>query len=52
MQYSGSNKKIGVVKNFKLHALQKAGKLAGGNNRNIQKHAGNKGKQNMRMKKT
>ncbi|XP_017765973.1 PREDICTED: RNA-binding protein 34-like [Eufriesea mexicana] len=52
VQYSGSNKKIGVAKNFKLHALQKAGKLAGGKNRNYQKHTGNTGKQNMKTIKT
>ena len=46
MQYSGVNKRVGVAKNFKLHALQKGGKLAGGKNNNKQNNAGNKGRQN------
>ena len=50
MQYSGVNKKVGVAKNFKLHALQKGGKLAGGKNKNNQKNAGNKRRQNMQAK--
>ncbi|XP_076221240.1 uncharacterized protein LOC116429991 [Nomia melanderi] len=37
VQYSGSNKKETVAKNQKLQALQKAGKLAGGQKRNFQK---------------
>lgn len=44
VQYSGANKKEGVAKNFKLQALQKAGKFAGGKNKPFQKKFGNKGK--------
>lgn len=44
VQYSGVNKKEGVAKNFKLQALQKAGKFAGGRNRYQQKNFGNKGR--------
>ncbi|XP_078047615.1 uncharacterized protein LOC144475516 [Augochlora pura] len=43
VQYSGSNKKETVAKNQKLQALQKAGKLAGGQKRNFQKKGGWKG---------
>ena len=43
VQYSGVNKKEGVAKNFKLQALQKAGKFAGGRNRYQHKNFGNKG---------
>ncbi|XP_033359435.1 glutamic acid-rich protein-like [Bombus vosnesenskii] len=52
VQYSGPDRKTAVAKNFKLHALQKAGKFAGGRNRYNQKYANNKGKQNMRTVKT
>ncbi|CAL7946260.1 unnamed protein product [Xylocopa violacea] len=52
VQYSGTDKKAGVAKNFKLHALQKSGKLAGGWNKNNQKYGGFKGKQNTRTTKT
>nr|XP_012141928.1 PREDICTED: nucleolin 2-like [Megachile rotundata] len=43
VQYSGANKKEGVAKNFKLQALQKAGKFGGGKNKPFQKKF-NKGK--------
>lgn len=33
VQYSGVNRKEGIAKNFKLNALHKAGKFAGGKNR-------------------
>ncbi|XP_071862375.1 uncharacterized protein [Bombus fervidus] len=51
VQYSGPDRRTAVAKNFKLHALQKAGKFAGGRNRYNQKYANNKGKQNMRTAK-
>ena len=44
VQYSGSNdKKEAVAKNQKLQALQKAGKLAGGQNKKFQRPAGKQG---------
>ena len=52
VEYSGPDRKTAVAKNFKLHALQKAGKFAGGRNRYNQKYANNKGKQNTRTVKT
>ncbi|XP_076245370.1 uncharacterized protein LOC143185926 [Calliopsis andreniformis] len=53
VQYSTSNKKESIAKNFKLQALQKAGKLAGGPKKNFQKNFNKKGgKPNMQMTKT
>ena len=44
VQYSGGNdKKEAVAKNHKLQALQKAGKLAGGQNKKFQRPAGKQG---------
>ena len=44
VQYSGGNdKKEAVAKNHKLQALQKAGKLAGGQNKKYQRPAGKQG---------
>lgn len=53
VQYSGSNKKETVAKNQKLQALQKAGKLGGGQKTNFRKNAGWKGgKPNAQKTKT
>ncbi|XP_054005460.1 glutamic acid-rich protein-like [Hylaeus anthracinus] len=54
VQYSGGagNKKEVVAKNFKLQALQKAGKLAGGYKKNNQKFGGKKWKQHRQTTKT
>lgn len=53
MQYSGGNdKKEAVAKNHKLQALQKAGKLAGGQNKKYQRPAGKQGKPHMQKTKT
>ncbi|XP_017875375.1 nucleolin-like [Ceratina calcarata] len=50
VQYSAPNKKEGVAKNFKMHALQKAGMLAGGK-RKAFSMAGGKKNQNRRPTK-
>lgn len=53
VQYSGGNdKKEAAAKNHKLQALQKAGKLAGGQNKKFQRPAGKQGKPYMQKTKT